>query len=58
MEESSFDGHESMEVDQQDVKESDLDEDGIGVDDIEEYEERPVKKQMFQITELFHSCQI
>ena len=39
MEESSFDGHESMEVDEQDVKESDLDEDDIGVDDIEEYEE-------------------
>ena len=39
MEESSFDGHESMEVDEQDVKKSDLDEDDIGVDDIVEYED-------------------
>ena len=39
MEESSFDGHESMEVDEQDVKESDLYEDDIGVDDIEVYED-------------------
>ena len=39
MEESSIDGHESMEVDAQDVKESYLDEDDIGVDDIEEYED-------------------
>ena len=28
MDESSFDGHESIEVDEQDVKESDLDEEG------------------------------
>ena len=28
-----------MEVDEQDVKDSDLDKDGIGVDDIEEYED-------------------
>ena len=39
MEESLFDGHESMEVDEQDVKKGDLDEDDIGVDDIEEYED-------------------
>ena len=39
MEDSSFDGHESMEVDEQDFKVSDVDEDDIGVDDIEEYED-------------------
>ena len=37
--ESSFDGHESMEVDEQDAKESDLDEDDIEVDNTEEYED-------------------
>ena len=39
VEESSFDGHESMEVDEQDVKESDLDEEDIGVDNIQGYED-------------------
>ena len=45
MEESSFDGHESMKVDEQDVKESDLDEDDIGVDDIEEYEDEETRSE-------------
>ena len=46
MEESSFNGHASMEVDEQDVKENDLDEDDTDVwfiyskvDDIEEYKD-------------------
>ena len=45
MEECSFDCHESMEVGEQDAKESDLDEDVIEVNNIEEDEDEETESE-------------
>ena len=45
MEESSFDVHESMEVNKRDAKEGDLDKDDTEVDNIEEYDDEETESE-------------